>query len=393
MVLLPGGEAPKQGPAGPGRRKKEVSAPAPNPASDALKGKVVGDRYRLVSVIGEGGMGTVYLAEHITIGKKLAVKVLATEFARQQSYRRRFLREAQAICQISHQNVIEVTDFGVAHGSLYLVMEFLRGEGLSETLSEHGYVSWVRAKPIILQICEAISAAHEKGILHRDIKPENCFRIKRGDDPDFIKVLDFGLAKILGSSDQLDTVLTGSGRVIGTAEYMSPEQIKGEKLDPRSDIYSVGVLIYELVTGCVPFSAPHYTMVMDQHLYALAVPPSQATSGVQLPPELDPIIVRCLQKDRDARYSSMRELVRAVAAIPAPYVPLGMPITQTTSLPVPMSAPPMHQQGTLPAFSPAELIPAASKERLYLTIIAVLGALVVVLTGLLIAVGSGLFPR
>ena len=342
---------------------RETAVYSPPPA-DPLQGQVLGDRYRLVSVLGEGGMGTVYLAEHVAIGKQLAVKVLASEFAQQDTYRRRFLREAQAISQIAHENVVDVTDFGVApNGSLYLVMELLQGENLADTLQTDGALSWARAKSMILQVCRALHAAHDKGILHRDIKPENCFRIKRGANRDFIKVLDFGLAKILGTQTGIETSLTGTGRVIGTAEYMSPEQIRGEKLDPRSDIYSVGVVLYEMMTGCVPFAADHYTLVLDQQLHAQPVPPRQVNPAGDISPELEHAILRAIEKDPARRYQSIREMAESLATVPT-----SVSISTNTPAAEPLRPHPTQAASSAPA--------PKSNEGLYLGIIIALSVLV-----------------
>lgn len=336
-----------------------------------LTGQVLGDRYRLVSVLGEGGMGTVYLAEHVAIGKQLAVKVLGLEFSQQESYRIRFLREAQSISRIAHENVVEVTDFGVApNGSLYLVMEYLQGEGLSETLDREGPLPWSRAKQIVLQVCRALHAAHEKGILHRDIKPENCFRIKRGSNRDFIKVLDFGLAKVVSDDPGMETSLTAVGGVIGTPEYMSPERVRGEKLDERSDVYAVGVLLYEVCTGCVPFSGDHYTLVLDQQLHAAPVPPRQVTPSADISPELEQVILRALEKDRDRRFPNIRSLAEALAAIP-------VLTSSSTGVPV-------HTPATVPPSN------AKSREGTLLAIILALTIIVVALGGIVVAFVLGI---
>jgi serine/threonine-protein kinase len=314
-------------------------------------------------------MGTVYLAEHVAIGKQLAVKVLASEFAQQDQYRKRFLREAQAISQIAHENIVEVTDFGVTpHGSLYLVMEYLQGEGLADTLQNEGALTWARAKPMVLQICRALHAAHEKGILHRDIKPENCFRIKRGSSRDFMKVLDFGLAKILSAPGGVETSLTGTGRVIGTAEYMSPEQIRGEKLDARSDVYSVGILLYEMMTGCVPYAADHYTLVLDQQLHAQPVSPRQVAPQGDISPPLEQVILKTLEKDRAARFQSIRELAEALAQIP---ISTSISASGHPPIQAPPTVPPMPHKKT--------------KEGVYLGIIVGLSMLVLGLAAVVIA--------
>jgi serine/threonine-protein kinase len=336
-----------------------------------LTGHVLGDRYRLLSVLGEGGMGTVYLAEHVTIGKQLAVKVLGLEFSQQESYRIRFLREAQSISRIAHENVVEVTDFGVApNGSLYIVMEYLQGEGLSETLDREGALPWARAKPIVLQVCRALHAAHEKGILHRDIKPENCFRIKRGANRDFIKVLDFGLAKVVTDDPGMETSLTAVGGVIGTPEYMSPERVRGEKLDERSDVYAVGILLYEVCTGCVPFSGDHYTLVLDQQLHALPVPPRQVAPHAGISPELEAVILRALAKDRDRRYPNIRTLAETLAAV-------HVLTSSSAGVPVTQRRPPPPRTST-------------SRESTLLAIIIVLTIAVVALGGIVAAFVLGI---
>lgn len=285
-----------------------------------LLGQVLDGRYRLDSILGSGGMGTVYRATHVTIGKTLAVKVLAEEFAGDDTFRKRFLREAQAVSQISHHNVVEVSDFGVTPtGSLYLVMEFLEGESLSDVLDREGGLGWKRAKPIILQVCRALQSAHEKGILHRDVKPENCMRISRTDNPNFVKVLDFGLAKMLMAEPGLDVSLSAKGGgIMGTPEYMSPERIRGLELDARTDVYALGVLAYELVTGCVPYSGDHYTKVLDQQLNAAPVPPRKVSPNLDISRGVEAVILRALEKSREARFPSAGEMADAFEQVDAP---------------------------------------------------------------------------
>lgn len=262
-------------------------------------------------------MGTVYLAEHVTIGKRFAVKVLAQELAQQETYRVRFLREAQIISQISHEHIVEVTDFGLTPtGSLYLVMELLEGEGLCETLNREGALPWPRTKAMVLQVCHAIGAAHANGILHRDIKPENCFRICRGTNPDFMKVLDFGLAKTTNVGPNVEASITAVAGLVGTPEYMSPERVRGETLDERSDVYAVGVLLYEMVTGCVPFSGEHYSAVLDQQLHAEPVAPRKLAPKANISRPLQSVILTALAKDRGLRYPNARALADALEAIP-----------------------------------------------------------------------------
>lgn len=355
-----------EGPRTRERVKTTVFAPV-----GGLLHTVLGERYRLDSIVGAGGMGTVYRATHVTIGKQLAVKVLAQEFANEETFRGRFLREAQAISQIGHENVVEVTDFGVTPtGSLYLVMEMLEGEVLSEMLDREGALPWTRAKPIALQVCHALQSAHDKGILHRDIKPENCFCTQRPGRPDFVKVLDFGLAKMFavepGMDSGLETSLSAVGGIMGTPEYMSPERIRGERLDVRSDLYALGVLLYELVTGCVPYSGEHYTLVLDQQLHADPVPPRKVAPEAKIDPRLEAVILRALHKERDGRFATVGELAAALEAIET-----------GPASPASVSAEVSRTAGSTP------------KERLLTLIVLALAVVVLMLTGIVIGFATG----
>lgn len=284
---------------------------------DDLCGSVLAGRYRLLRILGRGGMGYVYLAEHTTIGRRLAVKVLGTQLAREQEFRERFLREARAVSALAHENVVQVTDYGeTPNDSVFLAMELLEGEELSETIARDGPLPWLRAKRIILQVCRALHAAHQAGIVHRDVKPENCFRVKRGANRDFVKVLDFGLAKAIGDEHKPEESLTRRGTVFGTPEYMSPEQARGRPVDARSDVYSTGILLYELVTGTLPFMGEHFMDVLTKHCTEEPTPPRVANPGADASDELEAVILRCLRKEADARFASIQALGEALAAIP-----------------------------------------------------------------------------
>ncbi len=300
----------------------EAGAPPPVPASpsaaiqtDDLVGKTLAERYLILKRLGEGGMGTVYLAEHTTIKKRLAVKVLAAEYAHKQDLVDRFLQEARAASMIAQENVVEITDFGsTPDGSVFFVMEFLKGEDLSDTVKREGALPWGRVKPIMLQICRALSAAHERGIIHRDMKPENCYRIKRGKSEDFIKVLDFGIAKVT-SDDGEEKGLTRTGMIFGTPEYMSPEQAKGERPDHRVDVYATGVILYELLTGQVPFTADTFMGILTKHMFEAPPAPSSVNPNADIPPEVEAIILKALQKDKEYRFQSMDEMAEAIEAV------------------------------------------------------------------------------
>jgi serine/threonine protein kinase len=285
----------------------------PPPARD-IAGTLLLDRYRLIKKLGEGGMGAVYLAEHVTIKKRCAIKVLNPEYAHKTDLVERFLQEARAASMIAHENVVEITDFGAApNGSVFFVMEMLVGEDLADTIKREAPMPWSRVAPMALQICRALGAAHAKGVIHRDMKPENCFRIERSGNPDFIKVLDFGIAKVT-SEDPNETAgrLTSTGMIFGTPTYMSPEQAQGQRVDHRSDIYALGVILYELLTGKVPFSADNFMGILTKHMFDQPVAPSEVAPQAGISPEVEALVLKALQKDRGFRFQSMQELAQAI---------------------------------------------------------------------------------
>ena len=276
---------------------------------------VLADRYRVVKKLGEGGMGSVYLAEHTTINKRLAIKVLSPEFCHKQDLVDRFLQEARAASMIDQENVVEITDFGsTPNGSVFFVMEYLHGEDLSDTIKNEGPLPWGRVKRIMLQIVDALKAAHDAGIIHRDMKPENCFRIKRGSNADFIKVLDFGIAKVTSDEGEGKN-LTRTWMIFGTPEYMSPEQAKGEKVDHRVDVYALGVILYELLTGKVPFTADTFMGILTKHMFEPPAAPSTVVPDANIPPEVEAIILKALQKDREYRFQSMADMGVAIEKV------------------------------------------------------------------------------
>ena len=286
------------------------------PMPSDLTGQTLLGRYTIMKKLGEGGMGTVYLCEHATIGKKFAVKVLSYELAHKEDLRERFLQEARAASMISQENVVEISDFGdTPDGSVFFVMEFLAGEDLSDTVKDQGRLAWPRVKPIMLQICRALGAAHDAGIIHRDMKPENCYRIKRGKNEDFIKVLDFGIAKVTSEDESEGKGLTRTGMIFGTPEYMSPEQAQGAKPDHRVDIYAVGVIMYELLTGRVPFTADTFMGILTKHMFEVPEAPSSVVPDADIPAEVEAIILKAMQKDRELRFKNMAEFAEAIEAV------------------------------------------------------------------------------
>jgi eukaryotic-like serine/threonine-protein kinase len=287
------------------------------PTGDPYLGNTIADRYRLDRKLGEGGMGVVYLGHHVVLEKAVAVKILADDLARRPDLVQRFLQEAKAASRIHHENIVDITDFGQTQsGTVFFVMELLEGRDLATFIrKEVGAVSWPLAKPILVQICRALSAAHAKNIIHRDMKPENVYLVGREGSTDFVKVLDFGIAKITGLEESAGARLTRTGMIFGTPEYMSPEQAQGTHPDHRVDIYAVGVIMYEMLTGQVPFKADTFMGVLTKHMFETPVPPSQARPDLGISPELDAIVLKALSKDRNLRFQTMAEFGNVIASV------------------------------------------------------------------------------
>jgi serine/threonine protein kinase len=280
--------------------------PPADTAADPLTGQVLDGRYRVESVIGRGGMGLVYKATHIALGKTVAIKVLKSEVSRNDQVMARFRREAQSASAIGSPNICDVSDFGVVpDGATYFVMEYLDGPSLGAAMAKQRPFPTERTLFITFQLCEALGAAHERGIVHRDLKPDNVILVKRGKRTDLVKVLDFGIAKVAGA---VDKKLTHAGQVFGTPHYMSPEQCGGRDVDHRTDIYALGIMIYEMATGQVPFDAEDLMGVLNKQVHEPPVPPHELPAPVNVPPGLEAVIMKALAKSPDARYQSIGEL-------------------------------------------------------------------------------------
>src|SRR5665213_1353190 len=273
-------------------------------------GHTIGN-YKITAKLGEGGMGVVYLAEHPVIGKKVAMKAIHPELSKNSDVVSRFITEAKAVNQIGHEHIVDIADFGnTSDGEFYFVMEYLQGESLSDRLKREKQIPIGQAMSIGAQIADALNASHQQGIIHRDLKPENIFLCTRGGSRDFVKVLDFGLAK-LTQNDQKVTHKTRTGSVMGTPYYMSPEQCEGKtEIDYRADIYSLGVLIFEMLTGKVPFGGEGYGEIIVKRV--TMPPPSVRSIVPDLPEYLDLLLYRVLAKDRDQRFQTMSDLREAL---------------------------------------------------------------------------------
>jgi serine/threonine protein kinase len=286
------------------------------PQPDLLIGQTIGN-YLVTQKLGEGGMGSVYLAEHPSIGKKVALKVLHSEFSTDQEVTARFFHEAKAVNDIGHPNIVDIVDFGILQAGpgreqlVYFIMEYLAGLTLSQLIRAEAPLPPERALGIGLQIADALAASHKCGIVHRDLKPDNIILMQRGRERDFVKLLDFGIAK-LTSGGAVGSHRTRTGIVMGTPAYMSPEQCEGrnDRVDWRTDVYALGIVLYEMLTGRVPFQGDGYGEILVQHLTRPPVPPSQIRV---LPAHVEVVVLKALEKRADLRYPTMEEFMRAMS--------------------------------------------------------------------------------
>jgi tRNA A-37 threonylcarbamoyl transferase component Bud32 len=282
---------------------------------DQLVGQTLDGRYFIERKIGEGGMGVVYSARHSVIERPLAIKVLKREALRDAATVTRFVQEAKAASRIGHPNIVDVTDFGsTPEGLTYSVMEYVKGITLALVIKTHAPLPLPRAFAVAQQLARGLGAAHEKGIVHRDLKPENIFLVDRDGRSDFVKIVDFGIAKVTPIDGQAaGPRLTRAGSVFGTPEYMAPEQAAGRSdIDGRVDIYALGVILYEMITGKLPLKGETAVRTIAMQLLDPIVPPSQLRPDLDIPPECEAIVMKALAKRRDERYRTMGELQLAI---------------------------------------------------------------------------------
>jgi serine/threonine protein kinase len=301
---------------------------------ERLVGQTLDGRYLIERKIGEGGMGVVYAARHLIIERPLAIKVLKREVARDQSTIKRFVQEAKAASRIGHPHIIDVTDFGTTpDGLTYSVMEYVDGTTLSAVIKLSAPLPLERILPISAQIAQALGAAHDKGIVHRDLKPENIFLINRDGRRDFVKIVDFGIAKVtpIDNAPSEGPRLTRAGAVFGTPEYMAPEQAAGRgDTDARVDVYALGTIMYEMLTGRVPHKSESMVRTLAMQMLDPIEPPSKIRPDLRISPEVEAVVMRALAKKREQRYQKMSELWDAIKSVSG-NIELAQPVSSSVT--------------------------------------------------------------
>ncbi len=308
------------------------------PVEDAFVGKVIGGKYRIVKLLGEGGMGAVYLGEQQlgTTVRKVAVKTLHKHLSQDPQIKERFQREVATVVQLEHPNTIQVFDFGATDdGTLYIVMELVQGKSVQDSLEKDGPMAPARVENIMRQVAGSLEEAHGLGIIHRDLKPDNVVLCERAGTKDWVEVLDFGIAKRSNEVDEKEKKLTQQGMVLGTPPYMSPEQFTGQPLDARSDIYSLGIMMYEMLTGQLPFEANTAWEWATQHMTAQPKAFEATPNGALLPPRMRSAIMKALSKTKEDRPTSVKEFYESFAGTQGAGPGAGAPT------PLPMDAPPI----------------------------------------------------
>lgn len=304
-------------------------------AEDLYIDQVVGGKYTLVEKIGQGGMGVVYKGINEKLGQRVAVKFLSRKLADDESIVMRFLNEARSYCRVVHPNAVTLLDYGQHEdGTLYIITEFIEGKSLTDTLKAVGPLAPDESMSVALQVCEVLSAAHKEGVIHRDLKPDNLMLIPSTRGRYAVKVLDFGIAKIV---DEENGPTTETGSVFGTPEFMSPEQARGDAADPRSDLYALGIILFYTLTGKLPFRGKNKLVVLNKQLNADPPRPSEVREGIEVPPRLEAVILKLLNKDPAARYESADDLAEALEELHVPggssTAKVGIKVTSSDSSP------------------------------------------------------------
>ena len=297
----------------PSGRARTAPPPSRPDDPDDYRGAVLGS-YRVLELLGKGGMGYVYRAEHVKLGREVALKLLRSDYASRRDAVARFFQEARTVNRVRHRNIVDVTDFvELDDGTTYIIMELLTGTSLG-TWARTG-IDLPRALAVLVQICDGLGAAHQVGVVHRDLKPDNVIVVPTSDGAELVKLLDFGVAKLLNRDDEDVGFETAAGSVIGTPAYMSPEQAGGMVVDARSDIYSLGAIMYELFCGEPMFRGRSFGEYVRKHLTEVPTAPRHTPGGGAIDPALEAVILRCLEKDPDLRFAHILELRDALLAM------------------------------------------------------------------------------
>ena len=331
---------------------------------DPLIGRVINDRFKIVSLIARGGMGKVYRAEQAPLGRACALKVLNPSYSGEHDpeFHKRFFLEASMTSKLTHPNTVTIFDYGKADDDIYyMAMEYLEGHTLHRAIRHAGHFPEERAAHVARQVCRALREAHSLGIIHRDLKPANVYLVEHGDEPDFVKVLDFGLVKNVGDASAEE--LTQAGLFMGSPKYMSPEQIGGDKVDARTDIYALGVILFEMLTGKVPFESPTSVGILMAHVKDKLPPMRQVNPSVQVSAAMEDLVGRCMAKAPDDRFRSMDEVLAALKRVAASVASAGVgsvtgPHTLTGDHPLSTggatgSGPQIPQSGHAGSFTPS----------------------------------------
>ncbi len=337
-------------------------------ADPFLDRTILAGQFHIQKKIGTGGMGSVYQALQVDMNRSVAIKILHPKLASRKDLASRFRREARAMSQLTHPNTVKVFMYGqleegsVGGGSLFMVMEYLEGRNLNRAVKREGPLTLPKAAALLIQVCGALQEAHNMGIVHRDLKPENIFLCKQGQITDYPKVLDFGLAKVTERQMRPGSIqLTQEGMVFGTPEFMSPEQAQGKTLDARSDIYSLAIILYEALTGKLPFEARSPMEYIQKHVVEAPIPINERVPDKQFPPALWDALSRAMAKSPDARYQSAIEFAQALRPFSEPD-PAVDAIFQMTPGP-PLTAPQAPQQQPAPAPRPEIAQPVAATAQ------------------------------
>jgi serine/threonine-protein kinase len=285
-------------------------------APDPLIGRVISDRFKVAALIARGGMGKVYRAEQSPLGRTCALKILDPHYAGDYDpeFHKRFFLEASIASKLTHPNTVTIFDYGRTDDDIYYIaMEYLEGRTLHRAIRDAGFLPEERAAHVARQVCRALREAHAVGVVHRDLKPANIFLVEHGDEADFVKVLDFGLVKNVSENKGED--LTQTGLFMGSPKYMAPEQIRGDSIDARTDIYGLGIILYEMITGKVPFDHPNSVNILMAHVSEAPPPMHQVNPAIRISPQLRDIVGRCMAKSPDERFRSMEEVLAALKSI------------------------------------------------------------------------------